>query len=241
MEKMKQILSTINMTLKPVQRADMQADPMTADEISSFEFKRRTLGKGVDRIISSPLDNIKDVDLLPSLVPSNRSDRMSTADKENKKNKKRDELHSLESRTFNNGFRKAVDSAARRIHTLIAKSGRQGFDVDIIQETFAFEDSVILEALKKLEKLNTIEWLDDTRVILSENLVKITGSTIDVYVEKVIPGGALVIVNEKWHARLNHYDYEGPRELLRKGSEFRVVGELYHDEGVFSLRVKQII
>ena len=148
---------------------------------------------------------------------------------------------SPESQTFNNGLRKAIDSAARRIHTLIAKSGRQGLDLDIIQETFAFEDSVLLEALKKLEKLNTIQWLDDTRVILSENLVKITGSTIDVYVEKVIPGGALVIVNEKWHARLNHYDYEGPRELLRKGSEFKVVGELYHDEGVFSLRIKQIV
>ena len=61
------------------------------------------------------------------------------------------------------------------------------------------------------------------------------------YVEKVIHGGALVTVNEKWHARLNHYDYEGPRELLRKGLEFKVVGELYHDEGVFSLRVKQIV
>jgi hypothetical protein len=41
--------------------------------------------------------------------------------------------------------------------------------------------------------------------------------------------------------RRNHYDYEGPRELLRKGSEFKAVVELYHDEGVFSLRVKQIV
>jgi Fanconi anemia group M protein len=134
-----------------------------------------------------------------------------------------------------------MDSAMRRIHTLIAKSGRQGLDVDIIQETFAFEDSVLLEALKKLEKLNTIQWLDDTRIILSENLEKTSGSTIDVYVKKIVQGGALVTVNEKWHARLNHYDYEGPRELLRKGSEFKVIGELYHDEGVFSLRVKQIV
>jgi Fanconi anemia group M protein len=219
MEKMKQILSTISMTLKPVQRASMLADPMTTDEISSFEFKPIILGKGAHKMLSSPIDIIKDDD----------------------KNKKKDELLSLESRTFDSGFRKAVDSAARRIHALIAKSGRQGLDIDIIQEAFAFEDSVLLEAMKKLEKLNTLQWLDDNRVILSENLVKITGSSIDVYVEKVIHGGALVIVNEKWHARLNHYDYEGPRELLRKGSEFRAVGELYHDEGVFSLRVKQII
>jgi hypothetical protein len=166
---------------------------------------------------------------------------MRAVGKDNGKNKKKDELLSLESRTFDTGFRKAVDSAARRIHSLIAKSGRQGLGIDIIQEAFAFEDSVLLEAIKKLEKLNTLQWLDDSRVILSENLVKTTGSSIDVYIEKVIHGGALVIVNEKWHARLNHYDYEGPRELLRKGSEFRAVGELYHDEGVFSLRVKQII
>ncbi len=247
MEKMKQILSTVSMTLKPIQRADILVDPMTCDEISSFEFKRSTLGKGVDKVLSSPLDIIKDDDnLLPSLGSTNHSVRMRAVDKETEKgdkekNKEIGGLLSLESRTFTNGFRKAVDSAARRIHTLIAKNGRQGLDIDIIQEAFAFEDSVLLEAMKKLEKLKTIEWLDDTRVILSENLVKITGSTYDVYVEKVLRGGALVIVNEKWHARLNHYDYEGPRELLRKGSEFKVVGELYHDEGVFSLRVKQIV
>jgi len=241
MEKMKQILSTINMTLKPVQRVGMLADPMTTDEISSFEFKPIILGKGAHKMLSSPIDIIKDDDLPPSPGSSNYSAKMRTVGKKNDKNKKKDELLSLESRTFDSGFRKAVDSAARRIHALIAKSGRQGLDIDIIQEAFAFEDSVLLEAMKKLEKLNTLQWLDDSRVILSENLVKITGSSIDVYVEKVIHGGALVIVNEKWHARLNHYDYEGPRELLRKGSEFRAVGELYHDEGVFSLRVKQII
>jgi hypothetical protein len=98
----------------------------------------------------------------------------------------------------------------------------------------------LLEALKKLEKLKRIVWLDDSRVILSDNLARISGNTYDVYIEKVIHGRALVIVNGKWHARLNHYDYEGPREFLKKG-KFMVVGELYHDEDVFSLRVKQII
>jgi Fanconi anemia group M protein len=241
MEKMRQILSIISMTLKPVQRADILSDPMTSDEISSFELKRTILGKGVDKMPSSIVDIIKDDTLLPSLGLTNPSTKMRTVDKENDKNKKIGGLPSLESRISTNRFRKAVDSAARRIHTLIAKSGRQGLDIDIIQETYAFKDSVLLDALKKLEKLNTIQWLDDTRVILSENLVKTSGSTIDVCVEKIVQGGALVIVNEKWHARLSHYDYEGPRELLRKGSEFKVIGELYYDEDVFSLRVKQIV
>jgi len=37
------------------------------------------------------------------------------------------------------------------------------------------------------------------------------------------------MVDGKWHARLNHYDYDGPRHLIRKGAEFRAVSELYHD------------
>jgi hypothetical protein len=89
--------------------------------------------------------------------------------------------------------------------------------------------------------LKRIEWIGDDRVILSENTVKVSGSTYGVHVVKIIHGGALVIVNDKWHARLNHYDYEGPRELLRKGSEFRAIGELYRDGDIFSLRIKQIV
>ncbi|MGC2425783.1 MAG: helicase-related protein [Nitrososphaeraceae archaeon] len=235
MEKMKQILSGITMTLKPVQRAAIQTSPMTADEISSFELKNTALDNRVDKIVSAPLDITK-ADLLPSPESTYQPIRTMV------RKQKRRELLSLESGILTNGFRKEeIDSAARRIHALIARSGRQGLDVDIIQETFTFENSISLEALKRLEKLKRIEWLDDSRVILSENLVKITGSTYDVYVEKVIQGRALVIVNENWHARLNHSDYEGPCELLRKGSEFKVVGELYSDEGVFSLRVKQIL
>ena len=148
---------------------------------------------------------------------------------------------SLESHSLTSGFRRETDSAARRIHTLIAKSGSKPLDVDIIQENLSVENSILLEALKKLEKLKRVEWVDDSKVILTENLAKVSGSTYDVYVEKIVHGRALVTVDGKWHARLNHYDYEGPRELLRKGSEFKAVGELYRDEGVFSLRVKQIV
>jgi ERCC4-related helicase len=228
MEKMKEILSSLNATLKPIQRTNILANRMTPDEVSSLESKRKALDDRVDKMLSPHLDIIKADDLIPSLQPT-------------RKDKKRMELLSLESRTLTNGFRREIDTAARKIHTLIAKSGRQPLDVDIIQQNLSVENSVLLEALKKLEKLKRIEWVDDSTVILAENLAKILGVTYDVYVEKIIPGRALVIVNGKWHARLNHYDYAGPRELLRKGSEFRAVGEVYTDHGVCNLRVKQIV
>ena len=232
-EKMKQTLSSISITLNPIQRADMVVNPMTPDEVLSFELNRTAMDERVDKMLSPPVDVIKKDDSTPSPESMNQLIR--------RKDKKRVELLSLESHSLTSGFRREIDSAARKIHILIAKSGRQPLDVDIIQQKLSVENSVLLEALKKLEKLKRIEWVDDSKVILSENLAKISGSTYDVYVEKIIHGRALVTVDGKWHARLNHYDYEGPRELLRKGSEFKVVGELYNEEGVFSLRVKQIV
>ena len=233
MEKMKQILSSISVTLKPIQRTDVLANPMTPEEVLSYELNRTAFDKQVDKI------------LIPSVDITEKDDSPSSIETRNQLIRKRDrhrmELLSLQSHTLTNGFRREIDSAARRIHTLIAKSGRQPLDIDIIQENLSFENSVLLEALKKLEKLKRIEWVDDSKVILSENLARVSGNMYDIYVEKIIHGRALVTVDGKWHARLNHYDYEGPRELLRKGSEFKVVGELYRDEGVFSLRVKQIV
>ncbi len=38
-EKMKQILPSVNVTLKPIRRTGMIADPMTADEVSSIELR----------------------------------------------------------------------------------------------------------------------------------------------------------------------------------------------------------
>jgi ERCC4-related helicase len=233
MEKMKQILSGISVTLKPIQRADVLANPMTPQEVLSYELNRTAFDKQVDKILIPPVDITKKDDSPPSIETRNQLIR--------KKDRHRMELLSLQSHTLTNGFRREIDSAARRIHTLIAKSGRQPLDIDIIQQNLSFENSVLLEALKKLEKLKRIEWVDDSKVILSENLARVSGNMYDIYVEKIIHGRALVTVDGKWHARLNHYDYEGPRELLRKGSEFKVVGELYRDEGVFSLRVKQIV
>ena len=157
------------------------------------------------------------------------------------KDKSKLDLLTIESYKLTNEFKKQVDSAARRIHQLVAKSGTQGLDVDTIREIYSFDDSVLIEALKRLEKLRRIEWVSDDKVILQENIVKLSGNTYEILVAKIIYGGALVIVNGKWHAKLNHYDYEGPRELLKKGSEFRVIGELYQDGDVFSLRVKQIV
>ena len=93
----------------------------------------------------STVHRTKKDDSLPSPESTNKVIR--------KTDKKRMESCSPESHTLTDGFRREIDSAARRIDTLIAKSGRQPLDVDTIQENLSFENSIMLEALKNLEKL----------------------------------------------------------------------------------------
>jgi Fanconi anemia group M protein len=233
-EKMKQILSNISSSLTPIRRTDSLPNPMTPEEVSMYESKRKILDGKVDKMVSSQCEVSTDATIYNT--PFELTAKLSRL-----KDKNKMDLLSIETYALTNEFKRQVDFAARKIHRLVAKSGTQGLDVDTVGETYSFDDSVLLEALKRLEKLKRIEWVGDDRIILSENIVKRSGSTYEIYVEKIIYGGAIVIVNGKWHAKLNHYDYEGPRELLKKGSEFRVIGEVYQDGHVFSLRVKQIV
>ncbi|MGB7663016.1 MAG: hypothetical protein WBL67_09800, partial [Nitrososphaeraceae archaeon] len=127
------------------------------------------------------------------------------------------------------------------IHSLLTKKGRSGEDVDIIRESLGLDNTTLIEALNKLEKLKRIKWLDDTMIVLSDNLKIVHGEIHNIYIEKILSGITLVMIDGKWRARLSHYDYEGPRHLLKKGTEFKAVSEIYRDGKTFCVRIKQVV
>jgi Fanconi anemia group M protein len=60
-------------------------------------------------------------------------------------------------------------------------------------------------------------------------------------VEKVLEGGAIVSIDDKWHARLEATNYNGPRELIKKGKKFKALCELYQSSGTLNLNVRQVV
>ncbi|MGA7367929.1 MAG: helicase-related protein [Nitrososphaeraceae archaeon] len=227
MEKMNQTLRTVNSILKPVERTTpFIPDTMTAEELSSIEASRTKLETRMEKkkIIQTQTQN---TDTPSSMDAAERlmSYSVSVLDSD---------------RFYTTQFVRDVNNAARKIHVLLTKKGRSGEDVDIIRESLGFDNTTLIEALNKLEKHKRIQWLDDATIILSENLENLPGEIHNIYIEKILSGTTLVMIDGKWHARLNHYDYEGPRHLLKKGTEFRAVSELYHDGNTFCVRIKQI-
>lgn len=230
-QKMKQILSTLSTTLKPFKRNILAPNPMTAEELNVIDNVIEKMDTKLKKEVE--LNLLPEVKNIPIQYVSNQVNKIIR--------NKRKSLLILEEERLTSQFRRQVDKTARMIHSLLSKSGKNGLDFDSISEVVAVENAVLLEAIHRLEKLKRIEWIDDSTVVLVDNLKKISGKIYFVYIEKILQGEALVLVDGKWHARLSHYDYDGPRNLLKKGSEFQAVGELYHNNGILNLRIKQIV
>jgi len=137
-------------------------------------------------------------------------------------------------------FRKTVERTARKIYSLVSCRGNSGMDMDLIYKILGQEDELVNAGLQMLKKLGRIKIIGN-KIILSENVGKVQGQSYDIEIEKVMMGKAIVLINGKWHASLHYYDYRGPRELIKKGKEFKAVGELYHDNDNLNVRVDQIL
>src|SRR5215204_6011763 len=230
-EKMKESLTSIKTTFRQLQReAQLQLDPMTSDELVILEKRKKRfedrLSESVRLEVDQGILSEKDINERLNILSKNR--RMNSL--------------AVEAELLTGLFRKHVDKAARRIYIELQKYGRRGTDVETLTNVLDIENQVMIEAIKKLEKLRRVEWLDEGTVASTNwRYRQPSGKTLELYVEKVVQGKALVMVDGKWHARLNHYDYEGPREFLKKGSKFKVVGELYREDGVLNIKVNQII
>ncbi|MCJ7636713.1 MAG: DEAD/DEAH box helicase family protein [Nitrososphaeraceae archaeon] len=135
-----------------------------------------------------------------------------------------------------------IEKASRHIYDFLIdeRNNKNLFDLSYFHEKFTFDTHIILQALKKLEKHQVIKLKNNRSITLNRLPNKTTGTEYNIYVEKILPGKAYVLVNERWYALLNYYDYDGPRNLLKKGSEFKAIAELYTNGSDFCIRIKEI-
>ncbi|MFB5599872.1 MAG: helicase-related protein [Nitrososphaeraceae archaeon] len=229
-EKMKTIFNSVKTILKPVARnAPPKYDPMTELELAdlennlinnirqkTFKFNKKELeSTGTDE---NKIEKIKNVNSIINKVPK------------------------IQSRLITKSDTALVDRTYRHIYDILIKekSKKDSFELSFLFEKFSVDPRIVLQAVKKLEKEHIIR-LKDSKLIILNRFPKSTGTEYDIYVERILPGKAHVLVNEKWYAILNYYDYEGPRNLLKKGSEFKAIAKLYSSGSKFCIQIKEIL
>ncbi|MEM3518333.1 MAG: helicase-related protein [Nitrososphaerales archaeon] len=135
-----------------------------------------------------------------------------------------------------------VERAERIIYLKILEKGVLGLNDEELyyeMEKEGFNKGVVKAALSKLIKKRHIE---SGHNLLSIPIKNTYGTKImDVEIEKVMVGQAIVWVNGKWRARLLPENYNGPKEMIRKGAVFKALCELYRDSGVLCVKVRQVV
>jgi len=139
-------------------------------------------------------------------------------------------------------FSRKVERASRLLYVKLLERGASGAGVDQLAFDMEFEGAtvpVLKGAVGRLMKEGLVTKLGSGRYAV-ESALKTAGKTYEIAIEKIIPGSAVVVVDDKWRARLLPGDYNGPRSLIKKNSRFRASAQLYRVEGTLCVRVKEV-
>jgi Fanconi anemia group M protein len=245
-EKMKHSLKTLNRVLKPVSRSTVKPNPMTMEEISDIELGMKKREYHLRKIFPTQSNKLRLSIPSPSASQSKEQINIRSC------NDKARSLSVNEGQTLSKEFKRQVDKAVRGIYSEAIRAGLNGLDYQMLIENTTFTYPVLSEAIKKLERLKRIAKVNEGKKIVaiknddSDNINRIalkckSTRKYNIYIDKLMTGKALVTIDDKWHARLTQYDYEGPAQLLRKGSEFTAIGNLYRKDGVLNLRINSIV
>lgn len=227
-EKMKTIFNSMKTILKPIPRiAPPPYDTLTELELADLE------------------DNLKNTEQKKLNKKESKSEigDKNVGEKIKNMNEIIDKVPKFQSGFITKNENTLIERAYRQIYNILIeeRDNKNSFDLSYLYEKFSFDTHIILQALKKLEKQHIVKLKNNRLITLNRLPNKSTGTKYDIYVEKILPGKAYVLVNEKWYALLNYYDYEGPRNLLKKGSEFKAIAELYSNGDEFCIRIKEIM
>jgi len=141
-------------------------------------------------------------------------------------------------------FTKKAARLARILYMKLLEKGAEGITLEQLTLDPELEwasPNIIKAALKTLINQELIAEAEAGKYAVASAAKPKTGKTYEIEIEKIYPGSAVVIVNEKWRARLEPHNYEGPANLIKKGSRFKAIADLYRMNGVLHIRVRDVV
>ncbi|NIP66962.1 hypothetical protein GWN63_05585, partial [Candidatus Bathyarchaeota archaeon] len=140
-------------------------------------------------------------------------------------------------------FNRQVDRVAKSLWMKVMKAGAEGLSVEALQEGLLsdYSTSVIKAAIDRLQEAEQIIKLGSDRIASAASLKGTEDKeSYQVEVERILPGRAVCLINDRWRARLLPEEYEGPSQLIKKNMRFRATGNLFRDGDTLCLRVRRV-
>lgn len=151
---------------------------------------------------------------------------------------------------------KGLGSVEKWVWTEVMRSGREGSDTtDLLERALeeGWKAPAVKAAVSKLASSGDLmrptpeKLMSPSSLALKDDARRPKERGIhDIQIEKVYPGRAVVWVDEKWRARMEAVNFEGPQNLVKKNSRFLAKAELYHEntsngDRILCIKVKEIV
>ncbi len=144
-------------------------------------------------------------------------------------------------------FTKEVNRTAKSLWMKAMKAGAKGLlTEDLLEESIieGYSPNIVKAAISHLEKSDQIYKLGWDRIAsvasMSTLKEKEDKHVYEVEIEKVLPGKAVCIINNKWRAKLVPEEYEGPPNLIKKNMRFKARGTLYHEGKTLCIQLQRV-
>jgi Fanconi anemia group M protein len=136
----------------------------------------------------------------------------------------------------------------KHLYMLLLKAGNRGATLEELLKELDedYSPDVVRRSLARLVRDGLVKRVGDryvtTAALRSRPVaVKAQGRIVTVEAEKVYPGFAVVLVNDKFRARLEASMFYRPRELIKKGRRFRARATVTKLNGRTALLVHDVI
>jgi Fanconi anemia group M protein len=136
----------------------------------------------------------------------------------------------------------------KHLYMLLLKAGDRGATLgELLKELDeGYSPDVVRRSLARLVRDGLVKKVGDryvTAAALRSRPVatKAQGRIVTVEVEKVYPGFAVVLVDDRFRARLEPSTYNGPRELIKKGRRFRARATVTKLNGKTAILIHDVV
>jgi Fanconi anemia group M protein len=136
----------------------------------------------------------------------------------------------------------------KHLYMLLLKAGDRGATLgEILKELGEdYSPDVVRRSLARLVRDGLVKKVGDryvtTAALRSRPVAtKAQGRIVTVEVEKVYPGFAVVLVDDRFRARLESSTYNGPRELIKKGRRFRARATVTKLNGKTAILIHDVV
>jgi hypothetical protein len=141
-------------------------------------------------------------------------------------------------------FDRKVERSSRALYLKLLERGASGATMGQIASDMEHEGAslpTLKATVEKMVKKGLIAETPEHKYAVTPAAKSTNEKVYEITIEKIYPNEAVIMVNDKFRARLTPEEYNGPKALIKKNSRFKATADLFRLDGTLCIRIKEVV